>query len=471
MEIQAHFADIQAVIVAELDSAQRSIEAAVAWLTDPVLFEALLKAARRGCRVRLALLDDAINHRSGLNLERLRAAGGEVFWIPEGESGQGSLHHKFCVIDEDGVITGSYNWTCRASRADENILRVRGDAALAAGYTEAFAQLLDKHCLRPREPALDSRQLLRRLEVVHNLLLLDDFEMLATQVSRLEAARSLPAIAELLDQLQQRDWAAAQASLAALLARGLALMPYEDPELAALRLELRTLEAQVVALSQEQAETERLIQEFARRQQEALGDLLEESLRLRRLYWQRRAERGNATEADREAHAQAREDYADYRQSREEVERLPEAPRLDPDQQAELKRLFREACMQCHPDRVTEADKAQAEALFVQVRAAYQQGDLDTLRRLHRQLKSGRPFADPATVLTEGDQLRRRVAQLRLEVERLLAILKSLRAHETYRTLTGIADWERYFAEARQRLAGDIGRLRAQLEEENDDEF
>ncbi len=469
MNVQAYFTDISSAIVAELDSARRSIEAAVAWLTDPTLFEALLKAARRECRVRLALLDDAINRRSGLNLERLQAAGGEVFWIPEGESGQGSLHHKFYVIDEDGVITGSYNWTRRASRADENILRVRGDAALAAG-SEAFAQLLDKHRLRPRAPALDSRQLLRRLEVVHNLLLLEDFEMLAAQVSRLEAARSLPAIAELLDQLQRRAWAAAQAGLAALLARGLALMPYEDPELAALRLDLRTLEAQVVALSQEQAEMERLIQEFARRQQEALGDLLEESLRLRRLYWQRRAERGDATEADREAHAQARDDYADYQQSREEVERMSEAPRLDPDQQADLKRLFREACMQCHPDRVTEADKAQAEALFVQVRAAYQQGDLDTLGRLHRQLKSGRPFADPATVPTEGDQLRRRVAQLRLEVERLLAVLKSLRAHETYRTLAGIADWERYFAEARQRLAKDVERLRAQLEED-DDEF
>jgi len=471
MDIQAHFTDIGPAIVAELDSAQQSIEAAVAWLTDPALFEALLKAARRGCRVRLALLDDAINRQSGLNLERLRAAGGETFWIPEAERGAGSLHHKFCVIDGDGVITGSYNWTRRARSADENILRVRGDAALAAGYGEAFAQLLDKHRLQPRAPALDHRQLLRRLEVIHNLLLLDDHELLAAQVPRLEAARALPAIAELLDQLQRRDWAAAQAHLAALLARGLALMPYEDPERAALRLELRTLEAQVVALSQEQAELERLIQEFARRQHEMLGDLLEESLRLRQQYWQRQAMRRTATDDDREAHTQAREDYADYQQSREEVERMPEAPRLDPDQQAELKRLFREACMQCHPDRVTEPDQAQAGALFIQVRAAYQQDDLDTLRRLHRQLKSGRPFADPATVLTEGDQLRRRVAQLRLEVERLLAALKTLRAHETYRTLAGIADWDRYFVEARQRLAEDIERLRAQLEVDDDDEF
>ena len=470
MEIQAHFTDIAAAIVAELDSAQRSIEAAVAWPTDPTLFEALLKAARRGCRVRLALLNDAINRRSASTWSACGRWAARCSGFPS-RGRPGSLHHKFCVIDEDGVITGSYNWTRRARSADENILVVWGDMALAAGYGEAFAQLLDKHRLQPREPTLDSRQLLRRLEVVHNLLLLDDHELLPTQVSRLEAARALPAIAELLEQLQRRDWATAQVSLEALLARGLALMPYKDLEQAALRLELRTLEAQVVALSQEQVETERLTHEFARRQQEALGDLLEESLRLRQLYWQRQVARRTATAADREAHAQARDDYADYQQSREEVERMPEAPRLDPDQQAELKRLFREACMRCHPDRVTEPDKAQAEALFVQVRAAYQQGDLETLRRLHRQLKSGRPFADPATVLTEGDQLRRRVAQLRLEVERLLAVLKSLRAHETYRTLAGIADWERYFAEARQRLEEDIERLRAQLEEEDDDEF
>jgi hypothetical protein len=65
-------------------------------------------------------------------------------------------------------MTGSYNWTRRASRADENMIRVWGDAALAAGYTEAFAQRLE--------------------------------------------------------QLQRQDWAAAQTRIAALLARGVALI-------------------------------------------------------------------------------------------------------------------------------------------------------------------------------------------------------------------------------------------------------
>lgn len=165
MDIQAYFNDIRTVIAVDLDQARQSIDAAVAWLTDPVLFEALLRAARRGCRVRLALLDDAINRQSGLNLERLRAAGGEVFWIPGAQGGQGSLHHKFCVTDGDGVMTGSYNWTRRASRADENMIRVRGDAALAAGYTEAFTQLLEqlqRQDWAAAQPFLDKSAIIRR---------------------------------------------------------------------------------------------------------------------------------------------------------------------------------------------------------------------------------------------------------------------------------------------------------------------
>ncbi len=298
-----------------MDAARQSIDAAVAWLTDPALFEGLLKAARRGCRVRLALLDDAINRQSGLNLERLRAAGGAVFWIPEAQGGQGSLHHKFCVIDGDGVMTGSYNWTRRASRADENMIRVRGDAALAAGYAEAFAQLLDKYQLQPREPALDRQQLLRRLEVIHNLLLLDDYELLTAQLPRLEAARSLPAIAELLEQLQRQDWAAAQTGVAALLARGLALMPYEDPEGAALRLELRTLGS---AGGGAESGTSRAgttdsgvcppPARDAGRSAGGIATLAASSTGSGKPCG------ATATDDDREAHTQAREDYADYQQ-------------------------------------------------------------------------------------------------------------------------------------------------------------
>jgi hypothetical protein len=442
------------VIIADLDRSQQSIDAAVAWLTDPTLFEALLKAAKRGCRVRLALLDDAINRQSGLNLERLRAAGGETFWIPEAaERGAGSLHHKFCVMDGDGVITGSYNWTRRASRADENILRVWGDAALAQGYRAAFDRLLEKYALRPAVAPLDTQQVMRRLEVLRNLLLLEDFDTVAAQWPRLEAARALAPIAELLDQLRAGDWVAALERIQAVLARGLALVAWQDPVLAALRLELLTLEAQIVALSSEQAELERQIEEFAHQQHLAVGEAMAECLHLRREYWRRRAERSHA-KADQTAQAEAEADQAEFQRDREAFDRAPRPAALDADQQQALKRLYREAVMRCHPDRVTEADQAAAQTIFVQVQRAYQQNDLDALNRLHRHLTEGQLFADPAQVWTEQEQLRGRMSRLQLEIERRLTEICALRASETYQTLAAQPDWAAYFA----RFASDWSR-------------
>ncbi|MFZ2169735.1 MAG: phospholipase D-like domain-containing protein [Methylococcaceae bacterium] len=99
MEIKAHFTHIGETIQHELNASQTSITAAIAWLTDPELFNALVRAARRGVLVRIALLNDNINRSSTLPRENLSAVNGRCYWIPDTGKSKGSLHHKFCVID------------------------------------------------------------------------------------------------------------------------------------------------------------------------------------------------------------------------------------------------------------------------------------------------------------------------------------------------------------------------------------
>ena len=311
-------------------------------------------------------------------------------------------------------------------------------------------------------------QVLRRLEVIRHLLLLEDFETVAAQWPRLERARVLPPVAAVLDRLRDVDWAAAGALIEELLARGLALAVYQDPVVAELRLDLLTLEAQIVALSGEQAELERQIQQFAQHQYQELGELTGECLRLQREYWRRQALRSQRPE-DQAAADAAQAEQADYQEAQEAFAQAPKTATLDGEQQQELKRLYREAAMRCHPDRVTEVDRAVAQATFVQVQNAYQQGDLATLSRLHRRLTEGRPFADPAKVLTEADQLQRRIDRLRLDVERRLADIGVLRASETYQTLAAHVDWDIYFADARRRLEEECAELRQKLEKDEDD--
>lgn len=466
MDVEAHFSEIHTVIARELSAAQSEVVAAVAWLTNSALFEPLVLQARRGCRVRLALLDDNINRSSGIAFARLQAAGGEINWIPEAGRGGGSLHHKFCAIDGHTLITGSYNWTRRAARADENILLVRGDRALVAGYLDSFEQLLEKHGQAPRQARLDTQQLLRRIEIVRQLLLLGDYEALPQQLEHLERAGALARVSAVLDLLHARRWDAALEEVEALLSRGMAVTVYEDPVIAALQLEIRLLQAQVLALSNEQADLERTIQDFAHHRHQEIGRVLEDCLALRQEYWRLRAEqeKRQARRAAEEHYHKAREEYEAYREGKEELDRAA-TPVLSSEDRQELKRLYRECAMRCHPDRVGEADKAEAQALFVRVRAAYRQGSLDELRVLHRQLMESGLFAQPSAAPSEVSELRQRLATLRAEVEQLTRAIMKLRQSETYQTLSAITDWDRYFDDARQRLEKECESLQASIEE------
>lgn len=451
MEIRAHFAHIGETIQHELNSAQTSITAAIAWLTDPDLFNALLKAARRGVLVRIALLDCEINRSASLPRENLTAANGQFYWIPETGKSEGSLHHKFCVIDDNIIITGSYNWTCRAIRADENILLVSGDMALAKGYSQAFDDLLQKygHIILQTAAAIDTKLLQKRLEIMLNLLLLEDYATIMQQLPHLEAARSATHINVLLDAIKQQHWHDAEQILADLLAKGMALIHYESTENAQLRLALRTLEAQIIALTTEQIEIEQLIEQFSKRQNHVLGDILGIYLILREQVLLKRARRTGKAE-DKQAFEEAKVAQESYQQSYDPNEGVSPLDALTQEQQIEFKHLFRKACMLCHPDRVSEADKIQALVLFTQVHRAYKNADLATLHRLYINLTEGKLFMDSVDMPAEVDQLRRQVARLRLEVERYIANIYVLRQTETFKKLSALTDWDSYFAEARE---------------------
>ena len=336
MEIKAHFSQIREAIQHEINASKTSITAAIAWLTDPELFNALVKVARRGVSVRIALLDDAINRRAVLARENLTAANGYCYWIPETGRAEGSLHHKFCVIDDNIIITGSYNWTHRASRADENIMIVQGDPKLADGYLQAFEALLQKYghtTTRPAAP-IDTRLLQKRLEIILNLILLEDYATIIQQLPYLKAAQAHQNIPALLEAIKQQHWEDAEQTLRAMLAKGMALTHYESPEIPELRLALRTLEAEIIALTTEQIETEQLIEQFSKRQNNIIGDILGQYLDLRERVYAKKAQKTGKTE-DNQAFEAAKEEHESYQQSHDPHDDVSPLDALTTEQQTD----------------------------------------------------------------------------------------------------------------------------------------
>ncbi|OSO94426.1 hypothetical protein B7O87_03040 [Cylindrospermopsis raciborskii CENA303] len=128
------FEEIQSQILDSIEAAEFCIWVAVAWFTDPVLYNALAKKRREGISVRVILIDDEIN-RNRSNFKEF-----PVKWIsPEGTHNN-LMHCKFCVIDLKKVIHGSYNWTNKARFNNEQITVIE-DKICAEDFAKEFVKL------------------------------------------------------------------------------------------------------------------------------------------------------------------------------------------------------------------------------------------------------------------------------------------------------------------------------------------
>lgn len=135
VENEEHFREIQNRISSALDEAKVSIRIVMAWFTNEVLFNKLVEKYNEDVDVRVAIYDDKINKKHGIDITKIPHD-----LIRKGQRG-GLIHDKFCVIDNHVVLTGSYNWTNNAEfRNDENIT-VEKDPEQASKYSVEYRRL------------------------------------------------------------------------------------------------------------------------------------------------------------------------------------------------------------------------------------------------------------------------------------------------------------------------------------------
>ncbi len=138
--VQFHFSaqdGIEWVIEREIDAAAKRIDAAIYTFTSRPLAQALVDAQKRGVRVRV-ILDPSNASGSYSKAAYLTKNGIEI----RTEKGAGLMHHKFALIDDSVLITGSFNWTASAeAENDENILVLKGFPATCRAYSREFERI------------------------------------------------------------------------------------------------------------------------------------------------------------------------------------------------------------------------------------------------------------------------------------------------------------------------------------------
>ena len=139
MQVFTYFSpgsDTISPLLTEINAAERSIHFMAFAFTHDRLGNAMRDRFASGIEVRGVFEDRQVDRYS--EFEAMQAAGLPVIL----DKNRGTMHHKVIVIDEETVITGSYNFSKNAEkRNDENLLIIKGNREIAAAYLAEFEKI------------------------------------------------------------------------------------------------------------------------------------------------------------------------------------------------------------------------------------------------------------------------------------------------------------------------------------------
>lgn len=460
METQAYFQNIRDVILSEINNAQSEVCVAVPWFTDTNLLAALVQCAKKTVTVRLITIDDEINRKQGVDTNALQLSGGKVYKIVH-EGDCALMHNKFCVIDRNVVITGSYNWSRKAQHNNENITVTKGDYELSLQFLNEFNRLIELYFGEKAAEEVDIGKLIKRLQVVKYFISLGDTEELPSQINKLRALSFSADLNELLQDVDAKRYTAAVAKIELFVSRYQSVAIYEDPEVNTLKIEVKALEMELTSISNEKADAEKLLVEFVMMHNKLLGELISKILRLK---MELLKSRPTVSEPKQKEFEEAERDYEQYHKQYEEAKSKKHFE-LSDEEQTELKKKYREAARKCHPDKVSVELKKQAEEVFNELQAAYQENNLKRVSEILTQINQGNFFVSRSEKVTAKAKLKAEAARLRNHISKLALELEAIKATETYKTINNIKNWEEYFGKTKQKLEQQLLEMEAEVSE------
>lgn len=158
MKTSTIFENISEAIIQQIKYAEHTIRICVPWLTDENILRELVEKTKQKVFVELLIFNDEFNNTKTSFFNQLIARGSKVYMVDKTPNG-GMLHHKFCTIDREILITGSYNWSNNAKKNDENLLISVAvdddDYILILDHDNQFQKLLYKYGIENEDEGWD----------------------------------------------------------------------------------------------------------------------------------------------------------------------------------------------------------------------------------------------------------------------------------------------------------------------------
>lgn len=383
MKTEAIFDNISTRIKNEIEKAEKTIYIAVAWFTNKELFEVLLDKVNKGCNAYLIVSNDEINTKINFNL--LETEISKCYKVGNGNSEL--MHNKFCIIDDDTVITGSYNWSYKASSNFENIVITKGDNKLAKQFITEFNNILAVY-------------------FPHDI-----------------KASDVPNTSE--------------------------LKKYNEKSFFSLKLEIKMLEYKIMAFENEKIELNKLLSDFHHRHFKELGNLILQILEFRKMSLDENSDEYKDVEKDQKKYKE------NLFNEKNKIFRI-----LSIDEKIELKKKYRKASILCHPDKVVNDFKEQAQEIFIKLQLAYSENDLDKVSQILTNLQNNNFSSTDLYKYSKKSKLENIIGRLKKLIMILENDIKDIRQNPTYKLIVEIQDFDEYFKTKKEQLLKELAKLK-----------
>ena len=299
----------------------------------------------------------------------------------------------------------------------------------------------------PNVENINLTKIIKRLELIKSLISLEEEDEIATHVTKLEQKEVTPELRNIIIFLKEKSYSNAAIAIETFINQHSGLSVYIDPEIDGLKLEAKSLEAKLNKLSDEKADLEKLIHEFGVRHNKELGELI-----LKILKFRKNKAKGTTKETE------AEEDYKNYSEEFE-ISKNEKIAELTEEELHEIKKKYRKASKLCHPDVVSQEQKELADKLFTELNAAYERNDLEKVKEILENLEKGNFFVTKSDAINEKQLMKTEIEKLKMRIRELQQEMQSIKESDAYKTISGIDDWDEYFASTKEKLTQQINEL------------
>jgi len=133
-------------------------------------------------------------------------------------------------------------------------------------------------------------------------------------------------------------------------------------------------------------------------------------------------------------------------------------------QKKELKVKFRKASILCHPDKVNDEMKDEAEKMFIELKNAYDSNDIGKVNEILNSLENQNFFKSKSETVTEKEKLKLAIQKIKKQINDVLENIVEIKENETYKTISSINNWTEYFDNLKTDLQNELNNLRNEIE-------